>query len=167
MAIGTVKWFNNSKGFGFIQRDKGDDEILRQAAHFPNVLFVMQRDDDGTGAEKEQRFKERVREKMIDSGVVRREPDGHDHVTELRERGVSENAFDVVLLRGNERSHDRGDRSDPGNDIKRRWRRLDDESNSHQHINAGCNHGGGMDQRRDWGRAFHCVRQPNVQWKLS
>lgn len=25
---GTVKWFNNSKGFGFIQRSEGDDVFV-------------------------------------------------------------------------------------------------------------------------------------------
>ena len=26
--IGTVKWFNNSKGFGFIERESGDDVFV-------------------------------------------------------------------------------------------------------------------------------------------
>ena len=28
MANGTVKWFNDSKGFGFIQQDNGEDVFV-------------------------------------------------------------------------------------------------------------------------------------------
>ena len=33
MAEGTVKWFNDSKGFGFITRDNGDDIFV----HFRSI----------------------------------------------------------------------------------------------------------------------------------
>src|SRR5438270_8817351 len=68
---------------------KRDFKLWREAAHFPNVLLVMQADDDGAGGKEQERFEKCVREKVKHRRFVRGESDGHHHVTELRDRGVS------------------------------------------------------------------------------
>ena len=62
MANGTVKWFNDSKGFGFISQENGDDvfvhhtaiegEGFRSLAEGDKVEFEVTKDQKGYKASK-------------------------------------------------------------------------------------------------------------------
>lgn len=60
MANGTVKWFNESKGFGFIEQEEGDDVFVHHssinATGFKNlnegdkVTFTVEQGQKGLAA---------------------------------------------------------------------------------------------------------------------
>ena len=55
MAIGIVKWFSNSKGYGFISPEQGGDDIF---AHFSSISM------DGYKTLKKGQKVEKNRQKM-------------------------------------------------------------------------------------------------------
>ena len=82
---------------------KSDRHPFSQPTHFPNILLVMQRDDDRARAQEQQRFKEGMCAKMKHCLSRTVKADAHDHVAELGDGRVRQNALDVVLLNGNDR----------------------------------------------------------------
>ena len=65
MALGTVKWFNDAKGFGFISQDNGPDvfvhfsaitgEGFKSLAEGQRVTFDVQEDPKGLQAANVQK----------------------------------------------------------------------------------------------------------------
>ena len=102
--------------------------------------------------------------------LTRKQADGHDHVAELRKGRVGEDAFDIVLLSGHQRGHQRGDPSDPcdgGSGETFEGFGSDGELHAEEHVNTGRDHGGGVYQGRDRSGAFHRVGQPDVEGQLG
>ena len=153
------------------KRDAGDGHFFQQAAHFPDVLFVVAGVDDRAGTEEEQRLEPCMGEEVEHARLAGDEADGHDHVAELGERGVGEHAFDVVLLDGHQRGDQRGDAAGPGDDGAGLEGFEDFESerelHAEEHVNAGGDHGGGVDERGNGSGAFHGIGQPDVERKLG
>jgi hypothetical protein len=59
----------------------------------------------------------------------------------------------------------RGDAADPGDDRRcaSKASSAEEKTRGSQHVNAGGDHGGGVDEGGDRRRAFHRVGQPDVQ----
>ena len=56
MAVGTVKWFNESKGYGFITRDGGEDVFVHFTAIQSNGYKTL---SEGESVEFELRTMEK------------------------------------------------------------------------------------------------------------
>ena len=72
--------------------------------------------DDGAGGEEEQGLEEGVGEQMEDGGRVGGDAAGEEHVAELRDGGVGEDALDVVLDEADAGGEEGGRGADDGDD---------------------------------------------------
>ena len=142
---------------------EGEGDFVEQAAHFPDVLLFVEGVDDRAGGEEEERLEEGVGGEVEHGGIGAAATDGHDHVAELREGGIGEDALDVVLLDGDEGGEDGGEAADACNDEHPGGRKEQQRIDAAEHIDAGGDHGGGVDERGDRRRAFHGVGQPDVE----
>ena len=89
-----------------------------QPAHVPDVLLVVKSDDHRSGAQEEKALEEGVRKEMKHRHVRHRsDARSQDHVAELRNRRVGQDALDVVLLRRHEAGGQAGEGADPGDDV--------------------------------------------------
>ena len=147
------------------ERDERDRHRHPQPAHLAHVEGVG-RVVDRAGAEEQQRLEERVRHQVEDRRRVAAHADREHHVGQLADRRIGQHALDVGLHQRQQRRPEGRARSDPGDQVAGRGRGLDHGEEARQQVDAGRDHRGRVDQRRDGRRALHRVGQPDVQREL-
>ena len=130
------------------------------------MVGAVQRVDHAAGAQEQERLEEGVGREVEDPGRIRAAPHAQEHVAELRDGGVREHLLDVPLLQPDRGGEQRGERSRAGDDGARDRGQGEQHGAAGHQIDAGRHHGGGVDQRRNGGRALHGVREPRVQGDL-
>ncbi len=91
----------------------------------------------------------------------------HKHVTELRNRRVGENFLDIGLANADGRCEQGSQSADDRDHRQRHWRPLKDDMRTRHHVDPSGDHGGRVDESRHRSWAFHSVRQPDIERKLS
>jgi hypothetical protein len=155
------------------KRDRADDhhpigrrDLFAQPAHAPHVLLVGNRVDDRTGAKKQQRFEESMREQVENRRAISTDAKRHEHVAELRTGRIGDNPFDVILHQTDRGREKRGDCTDRHHHCQRVLRKFEQRRHPRHQKHAGGHHRRRVDKRRHRRRAFHRVRQPGVQKEL-
>ena len=145
---------------------EGDRDALAEAAHLAHVLLAGERVDDGAGGEEEQRLEEGVGEEVEDAGGVSPDSAGQEHVAELRDGGVGEDALDVVLHHADAGGEDAGGGSDDGDDAESVGRAVEQRVATRNHVDAGRDHRRRVNESGDGCGAFHRVGEPDVEGNL-
>ena len=103
---------------------------------------------------------------MKDAGSKCADAASQEHIAELADGGVGQDALDVVLQQAHRRRVDGGEGTDDGDDVQGQGRELIDGVVARDHIHARGDHRRGVDQRADRRRPLHRVGQPDVQGNL-
>ncbi len=97
---------------------------------------------------------------------VSRNAAAQEHVAKLRNGGVGEHTLDVVLHHADCRGKQGGHCADDRDHAKRKRRAVKQHVRPAHQVHARRHHGGRVDQRGHGRRAFHRVRQPDIQRNL-
>ena len=139
---------------------------LAQAAHLAHVLLAAHAVNHRAGGEEEQRLEERVRHQVEDGGRVGRDAAAQEHVAELRDGGVGSTRLMSVCTRPMVAANSAVAAPMIATTLKREGRPVEEEMRARDHVDAGRDHRGRVDERGDRRRAFHRVGQPDVERKL-
>jgi hypothetical protein len=120
-----------------------------------------------TRAEEQQRLEEGMREQVEDGRAGGKHPHAQEHVAQLADGGIGQDALHVVLHQGDGRGKQRRTAPDDRDQQHDRVRRRENQPAAHHHVDTGGDHRRGVNQRRHRRRTFHRIGQPDVKRELG
>ena len=148
------------------ERPVRDRELALEPAHAAKILLASQCVNHGAGSEEQQRLEECVRVEMKDPGAECADAHRQEHVAELGDGRIREDPLDVRLNQADGSGEDCGRDTDDRDDLESNRRVAVQDGRAADHVHAGRHHRRGVDERRHGRRAFHGVRQPDVERNL-
>ena len=145
------------------ERPVRDGQVALESAHVADVLLAVHRVNHGARSQEQQRLEERVGIEVEDTCAEGTHAHREEHQAELRDRGIRQDALDVVLDQADRARHQRRQRPDDRNDQHRLRRVAEEHRVPADHVDARRHHRRRVDQCGDRRRPFHGVREPRVQ----
>ena len=159
-------WHTGNRQRADEERPVGNRQVLLQPAHVPDVLLAVQRMNHRAAAKEEQRLEEGVCVEMEDTGAEGAHAHRQEHVAELRDGRIREDALDVVLHQTDGAGKQCRHGADHG-DHRQGLRRMAEEHGvAPDHVDTRRHHRRGVDESGHGRRPFHRVRQPGVERNL-
>ncbi len=146
---------------------EGHRYLAAQPAHLPHVLLPGHGVDHRARAEEQQRLEEGVGEEVEHRHPERAHAAGQEHVAELADRRVGQDLLDVGLDEGHGGPQERGGGTDDRHHPHGRLGHVVERGQARHQVDAGGDHGGGVDQGGDRGRTLHRIGQPDVEGDLG
>ena len=138
-----------------------------EAAHLVDVLAVRHRGDDRAGRHEQQRLEEGVGHQVEHPGAEGADRDADHHVADLAHRRVGDRPLQVGHHQGDRARDQQRRQADEGGDVGGGRGEAEENVGAGDQVDAGGDHGRGVDQRGDRGRALHRVREPGVERQLG
>ena len=156
---------DNSQG-GDEECPIGIGNFSAERPHLTYVLLSVHGVDHTARRQKQQGFEKRVGHQMENTGRKSTHAQPQEHVTELADGGVGQNFLDVSLHQTDGGGIESGQATDSRHRRQREGRVGKEDVRAGDHVDAGGDHGGSVDERTDRRGAFHRVRQPDVERQL-
>ena len=156
----------DQRGTADHEAPEGHWQVPAHRPHPEDVLLMVQAENDGARRQEQQGLEEGMGHQVEDGGGPGAHPQRQEHVANLADGGIGQNALDVALGQRRAARHQQGGQADEGHQQLHRGCQFEQHMGARDKVDASRHHRGSVDQGADGRRARHGIGQPGLQGQL-